>query len=162
MNIYNYKFKDINEIKNTIQIINMNDNLLSLKIQTYSDICESVFKKIIDILNKNITSEELDFAKVSYVNNINSQLILPFSNIVLFKFFQFYNKGKDMTPSFNDIILNIINLDNVTDIQEYHRNILKSTLIVAGNINKVLVNNLNNYLKKSFEIQDNKNKILLI
>jgi hypothetical protein len=121
----------------------MNDNLLSLKIQTYSDICESVFKKIIDILNKNITSEELDFAKVSYVNNINSQLILPFSNIVLFKFFQFYNKGKDMTPSFNDIILNIINLDNVTDIQEYHRNILKSTLIVAGNINKVLVNNLN-------------------
>ena len=160
MNIYNYKFKDINEIKNTIQIINMNDNLLSLKIQTYSDICESVFKKIIDILNKNITSEELDFAKVSYVNNINSQLILPFSNIVLFKFFQFYNKGKDMTPSFNDIILNIINLDNVTDIQEYHRNILKSTLIVAGNINKVLVNNLNNYLKKSFEIQDNKNKIL--
>ena len=157
--IYEYKFKEINEIENTIKIININDNLLSFKIQTYSDICEEIFKKLIDILNEAITEEELDFAKESYLSELKSQTYYDLINTVIIKLFQFYNKVAESPQSLPYIIniMNSINLEDINKIIEYRANISLSKLIIAGNINENLVEKLNNYIKSKYEKIGNSN-----
>ena len=155
--IYEMKLKNINEIKNTVQIINNNKNVSSFKIQTYSDVSENIFKKLIDVLNQNITQEELTLAKDNYINSINSQLYLSYSNIFMFKLYQFYNKGKDVTPTFPSWIIDQINLDSVTLTQEYSRNISQSKLLVAGNINEELVQKLHDYIKSVYDKNNDTN-----
>ena len=157
--VYEYKFKEINEIKNTIKIININDNLLSFKIQTYSDVCEIIFKKLIDILNEDIIEEELDFAKESYISELKSQNYYNLMNTVIIKLYQFYNKGNEspnILPFYIDII-NSINLDDINKIIEYRTYIYLSKLIVAGNINVDLVTKLNNYIKVKYEKKNDNN-----
>ena len=159
--IYEYKFKEINEIKNTIKIININDNLLSFKIQTYSDICEVIFKTLIDIINEKITEEELDFAKESYLSGLKLQYYYDLVNTVIFKLYQFYYKGEKKAPKFQPSIIDYvdsISLDEINKIIKYRSNISLSKLIMAGNINENLVKNLNDYIKAKYENNDENNR----
>ena len=149
--IYEMKLKNINEIKNTVQIVNINDNYYSFKIQTYSDVCENIFKKLIYVLSQNITQEELDLSKDNYINYIKSNLYFNFASKLAFRLYQFYNKGKDVTPSFSYSLLDLIGLNDVNLIQEYARNLSQSKLLVSGNINEELVQNLHDYLKSVYE-----------
>lgn len=150
-NLYEWKLKEINEIKNTVKIIKINENIFSFRLITYSDICEIIFKKLIDILNQNITQEEFDYMKESYKENLKPQFILNLANEVSLKLFSFFNKGQNITPSFDFSLLELIKFEDITEIQEFSRNISSSKLLVAGNINETLVKNLNDYIKKNYE-----------
>ena len=146
--------REINEFEN-IKISNFGESTLSFSIESFKDKTQIIFEDIIKYLLQEPNSNEFNFVKSSTKSyKINEAKTIDLTTYNRNIFLQFLNAAPSQTDI--DQIINTIDQFNIDEFTILYftifQNIKSIKLLIAGNIDKSLVEIIHNYLKGNFTI----------
>ena len=153
--------REINEFKN-IKISSFGESTLSFSIESFKDKTQIIFEDLIKYLLQDPNSNEFNFVKSSTKSyKINEAKTIDLTTYNRNIFLQFLSAAPSQTDI--DQIINTIDQFNIDEFTILYftifQNIKSIKLLIAGNIDKSLVEIIHNYLKGNFTINSEINLI---
>ena len=161
-NYINYFISNFIEIDDAFKL-RLSSSEMNFEFITFSDNTEKIINKFIDSLVAEPSEEDFEYLKIIYIyllkDSINGTRI-SLQNYVLNILQKFKNPSQDGEEINLDEQIKEINNITYEDFKDYYLNFFNNInsikFIIAGNIDKNLVNNIHSYIKKKFTVKTNK------
>ena len=153
-----YIMSEIKEIPETVSIKLVPEKMtLTFIIQAFSDNTEIIIKRLIDLLTESPKEENFNYTKLLTTTKNKQSQSISFAQYI-FTIFEQIATNQDYDLDMLISLLNgFISSMNYDGFKAFHDSLLQNTnkidFIIAGNINKELVEKIHNYIKSKIKIE---------
>ena len=150
----NHKLSQINELE-TVFLSDITEKYISFIIKSFSDNTEKIIKDLIDYITEEPNENDFNYALASVKSSIIQSQSISFKQYVFKLGDQFMNGGENNEQNITQLIEKLENIQ-FEDFKNMHNQIIKSENLlnfkIAGNIDKILVESICDYLKEKIVI----------
>ena len=154
---FNHIISEINEL-NSVYDLEITNSKIALKIRSFTDNTKLIIQNLVEKFKSSPIRNNFEYAKGSYKAQIVAIKFTYFQQYVFNLGNKLKNHGEADSTNYGEIIENLYNFEfkDFEDIYNYILNNIKSfTFKIAGNIDKNLVQEIHNFLKKEITPTDN-------